>query len=150
MADPICKVCGGRGHDGHTDPNGEPNPNFCLNCNGTGRAPDNDSVIAPPVRGDTALLFTPYTAVPAEGCRIGLVTCRDCGAVVMLDETIDWPMVHRAWHMRTLAAGPENPNAHLLRPDLLEDEQVLENVEKAREFFEREGVAGPENPEEES
>jgi hypothetical protein len=37
MNEEKCK-CGGEGHDGATDPNGEPNPNFCPACKGSGRA----------------------------------------------------------------------------------------------------------------
>ncbi len=29
--------------------------------------------------------YSPYTAIAAEGARIGLVTCDTCGCVVMLD-----------------------------------------------------------------
>ncbi len=34
-----CNRCHGRGHDGYVDPNGEPNPNICPVCGGTGRVP---------------------------------------------------------------------------------------------------------------
>jgi hypothetical protein len=39
MNEEKCPKCGGEGHDGATDPNGEPNPNFCPACKGSGRAP---------------------------------------------------------------------------------------------------------------
>ena len=42
--------------------------------------------------------YAPYTAVAAEGQRIGLMTCLRCGAVVMLEKGYDWPEVHDKWH----------------------------------------------------
>jgi hypothetical protein len=48
---------------------------------------------------------TPYRAVEAEGARIGLLSCLDCGAVLMLDpddarQDIDVVSIHTEWHAR--------------------------------------------------
>jgi hypothetical protein len=42
--------------------------------------------------------FTPYSVIPAEGERLGILTCKVCGAAVLLDADIDWPRHHREWH----------------------------------------------------
>lgn len=44
--------------------------------------------------------FTPYTTWEAVGGHVGVVTCRLCGALVMLDAEIDWPGIHLRWHSR--------------------------------------------------
>jgi hypothetical protein len=48
------------------------------------------------------MTFTPATAVSAEGARIGLFTCDECGACVMLDPRDDDGEnrleQHRLWH----------------------------------------------------
>lgn len=47
-------------------------------------------------------MFTPYRAVSAEGARIALLTCRLCGAVVMLDPQDDSATaLHERWHSKT-------------------------------------------------
>ena len=44
--------------------------------------------------------LTDVTVVPAEGARIGLVSCRLCGATLMLDprDDIDTSEIHMDWH----------------------------------------------------
>ncbi len=44
--------------------------------------------------------FTQATMLAAEGARVGIVTCRECGAAILLDprDTIDPLLQHRAWH----------------------------------------------------
>ena len=44
--------------------------------------------------------FTQATVLAAEGARVGIVTCRECGAAILLDprDTIDPLLQHRAWH----------------------------------------------------
>ena len=45
--------------------------------------------------------LTPYFALAAEGGRIGLASCRECGAVILLgDDAFDAPKVHAEWHTR--------------------------------------------------
>lgn len=48
--------------------------------------------------------FTNATAIHAEGARVGLITCRLCGAAILLDrrDGIDAPQVHRDWHDRAV------------------------------------------------
>jgi hypothetical protein len=45
--------------------------------------------------------FTAATIIHAEGARIGIMTCRDCGSALVLDsrETFDVIERHRAWHL---------------------------------------------------
>lgn len=38
--------------------------------------------------------YEPYRTVEAVGRWIGLMTCRDCGATVMLDEASDAAAIH--------------------------------------------------------
>ena len=46
-------------------------------------------------------LYEPYVVVAAEGRRIGLMTCKRCGAAVMFDEAgVDGPQRHEEWHDR--------------------------------------------------
>ena len=47
-------------------------------------------------------VFTQMTAVPAEGARVGIATCRICGAAVMFDsrETENSLALHEAWHRK--------------------------------------------------
>lgn len=49
--------------------------------------------------------YTPVTVWPAEGVRVGLVTCRRCGAAILLDprdedgsEDRTALGIHDAWH----------------------------------------------------
>lgn len=44
--------------------------------------------------------FTPYVAVPAEGIRIAVTTCKTCGAAVQWSghDEIDSLEVHLSWH----------------------------------------------------
>lgn len=44
--------------------------------------------------------FEPCTVVSAEGARIGLATCKRCGAVVMLDprDEVNRAREHTRWH----------------------------------------------------
>jgi hypothetical protein len=43
--------------------------------------------------------YTEYWTVDATGHRIGLVTCRVCGATVIVgDPEKNWADVHGAWH----------------------------------------------------
>jgi hypothetical protein len=47
--------------------------------------------------------FTPGTILSAEGARIGLVTCRDCGAAILIDPrdvTVNFMRVHYEWHAK--------------------------------------------------
>ena len=43
---------------------------------------------------------TPATIWAAEGARVGLVTCLECGAALLLDprSEFDVPMRHALWH----------------------------------------------------
>lgn len=43
---------------------------------------------------------TMATTLPAEGARIGIVTCLACGAALLLDPRDDFDVVelHRRWH----------------------------------------------------
>ena len=45
-------------------------------------------------------LVTDATAIPAEGARVGLVSCLLCGAALLLDprETLDTVAAHMTWH----------------------------------------------------
>ena len=44
--------------------------------------------------------FSPATAIQAEGARVGLTTCKLCGACVMLDprEEVNAARLHGEWH----------------------------------------------------
>ena len=44
--------------------------------------------------------YTPYIAIQAEGGRVGLTTCRRCGAAILIGDTgTDEAMpLHEAWH----------------------------------------------------
>ena len=44
--------------------------------------------------------YTEYTAVPAEGARVALLSCLTCGALVMVDprDNESMPDKHTAWH----------------------------------------------------
>ena len=44
--------------------------------------------------------YTEYTAVPAEGARVALLSCLTCGALVMVDprDKESMPDKHTAWH----------------------------------------------------
>lgn len=44
--------------------------------------------------------FEPATALEAEGARIGLATCKHCGACVLLDprDTFNRARQHAEWH----------------------------------------------------
>lgn len=46
--------------------------------------------------------FTGYRAVAAEGARVGFITCKKCGAGLLLDpkDTFDATALHREWHDR--------------------------------------------------
>lgn len=55
-----------------------------------------------------AQYFEPVTTLQAEGGRIGLATCKVCGAVVLLDprDTKSYHSVHVAWHRALDAKMP--------------------------------------------
>ena len=43
--------------------------------------------------------YTQYFGVEATGSRIGLCTCRECGATILLgDDQADAMKIHEAWH----------------------------------------------------
>lgn len=44
--------------------------------------------------------FTTATVFEAEGARVGLVTCQECGATILLDprDTEDARTTHAYWH----------------------------------------------------
>lgn len=44
--------------------------------------------------------FEPCTAIAAEGARIGLATCKICGAAVMIDprDQVNRARQHAEWH----------------------------------------------------
>ena len=44
--------------------------------------------------------FTAATVLVAEGARIGIVTCKECGAAVIIDprDTINALRQHHDWH----------------------------------------------------
>lgn len=46
--------------------------------------------------------YTTTRAVPAEGARIGFLSCERCGAALVLDEDDDVNVLelHDVWHMR--------------------------------------------------
>lgn len=45
--------------------------------------------------------YSQYYAVEAEGHRIGLMSCRRCGALVLLgDADFDAAKAHDAWHVQ--------------------------------------------------
>ena len=44
-----------------------------------------------------------YFAFDAEGHRIGLMTCKRCGAAVLLAKGEDGPKIHDEWHRMRLA-----------------------------------------------
>lgn len=51
--------------------------------------------------------YTQYFGVEATGSRIGLCTCRRCGATVLLgDDQADGIALHDEWH-RKQARAPE-------------------------------------------
>ena len=47
------------------------------------------------------MAFTAPTIVLAEGARVGIVTCTDCGAAILLDPRADedYLALHRRWHI---------------------------------------------------
>ena len=52
-------------------------------------------------------IFTPYYGMTVEGARIGVMSCRLCGAAILITPTMgDHSAVHAAWHA-TLAAEIE-------------------------------------------
>lgn len=44
--------------------------------------------------------FTAAWPISTESGRTGLVTCKTCGAVLILDPKIDWLVLHDEWHKR--------------------------------------------------
>ena len=50
--------------------------------------------------------YTAPRAFPAEGARIALCTCTDCGAAIVLDEgdSVDPRSTHDEWHSRNTAS----------------------------------------------
>ena len=48
------------------------------------------------------ILFTPYRAFSAEGARLGLCSCRLCGAAIVIDITdgVTADQVHLEWHRK--------------------------------------------------
>lgn len=64
----------------------------------------------PSERVSLAPMFTPARAIPAEGARVGIVTCRVCGCALLLDpdDYDDVLMHHRFYHSRR---GEDVPNA---------------------------------------
>jgi hypothetical protein len=42
--------------------------------------------------------YSDATAWPAEGGRVGVVTCLTCGAAVFLSMQADAMEIHRSWH----------------------------------------------------
>jgi transcription elongation factor Elf1 len=44
--------------------------------------------------------LTAATAIAAEGARVGVVSCRLCGAALLLDPREGWDNIgaHKAWH----------------------------------------------------
>jgi hypothetical protein len=58
------------------------------------------------VEGD----YTRAAMVSAEGARVGLITCRVCGAAVLVDprDKFDATLRHSAWHVGAVPrAAPE-------------------------------------------
>jgi hypothetical protein len=56
--------------------------------------------------------FTAYFEVEAVGQRIGLMTCKKCGAAVLLGDAppVDAPGLHIKWHLsraREMGVGEE-------------------------------------------
>lgn len=49
---------------------------------------------------DITRLFTALTAWSAEGARVGLVSCRSCGAAILLGGqlSVDTLALHVEWH----------------------------------------------------
>jgi len=50
--------------------------------------------------------FEPATALDAEGARVGLATCKRCGASVTIDprDTVNYLRRHHEWHAALDAA----------------------------------------------
>ena len=44
--------------------------------------------------------FEAATVIAAEGARVGVVTCKTCGACVLLDprDSVNWARKHTEWH----------------------------------------------------
>ena len=42
--------------------------------------------------------FSPYLAVHAEGQRVGIMSCLECGAAILISSTADAPTIHEQWH----------------------------------------------------
>lgn len=49
--------------------------------------------------------YSPATAWPAEGARVGIVTCLDCGAAIFLSMDAPALVLHDAFHDRLDALG---------------------------------------------
>lgn len=51
-------------------------------------------------RAGTDITFSDATAIHAEGCRVGIVTCHRCGAAILLDprEGFNALDLHVEWH----------------------------------------------------
>lgn len=69
-----------------------------------------DRVMPPHGTHATTMSTGRYTfarAFAAEGARVGLVTCRDCGASLLLDEANDFDVfaVHDDWHASFIVAA---------------------------------------------
>lgn len=49
---------------------------------------------------DKAAVFTPATVFPAECARVGITTCKLCGAAVLIDsrDEFDVMQLHIDWH----------------------------------------------------
>jgi hypothetical protein len=62
------------------------------------RAADERARQAAEKRAKEADPFGPCYAVSAEGARIGFMTCKECGACVLLGAEVDAPKVHAKWH----------------------------------------------------
>ena len=56
----------------------------------------------------TILFSGGLTAIAAEGARIGLATCRACGAAIMVDprDDVDAMELHTRWHRETSERSP--------------------------------------------
>lgn len=60
--------------------------------------PDLDPRLLEPVEHDAP----PMTAVPAEGARVGFISCEICGAAILIDprDMVDVPALHADWHRK--------------------------------------------------
>lgn len=52
--------------------------------------------------------FTACTAMESEGARVGLTSCRECGAAILIDprDKENFARLHHEWHERNRSQEP--------------------------------------------